>query len=159
MFFFFFFKEFSHKSCIGLILKSKIFCISLIILFNCLTRDAIRSCLVLRPFEPIYPDRTSRHGNGRFRSIPEISWKQYSSKRIRWPDLSGSARNLQDSVKTDSRIRFPDSCVEFLAFSGGFLSETASFLRVCAGNSWNTASGIIVLGNFIIIYYLINSCK
>ena len=31
-------------------------------------------------------------------------------------------------------------------FPAGFLPETVSFLRVFAGNSWNTASGIIVLG-------------
>ncbi len=92
------------------------------------------------------PGRTIQHGNGRFRGIPEISWKQYSGERIRWPDLSGSARNRQEPVKTGSRIRLPDFCVELLAFSGGFRPETASFLRVFAGNSWNTASGIIVLG-------------
>ncbi len=30
-----------------------------------------------------HPGRTIRHGSGRFRGIPEISWKQYSGERIR----------------------------------------------------------------------------
>jgi hypothetical protein len=42
----------------------------------------------------------------------------------------------------------PDSCVEFLAFFGWLRPETASFLRVFAGNPRNTASKIIVLGSF-----------
>ena len=92
------------------------------------------------------PGRTIRHGNGRFRGIPEIWWKQYSGERIRWPDSSGSARNWQETVKTGSRVRSPDSCVESPAFSDGFRPETVSFLMVFTGNSRNTASVFIVLG-------------
>ncbi len=95
-----------------------------------------------------YPGQRRTAGNGRFRGIPEISWKQYSGERIRWPDLSGFARNRQEPVKTGSRIRSPDSCVEFPALPGGFRPETGSFLRVFAGNSRNTASGIIHLGMY-----------
>ncbi len=78
---------------------------------------------------------------------------------FRWPDLSGFARNQQEPVKTGSRIRSPDSCVEFLALPGGFRPETGSFLRVFGGNSRNTASGIIDLGKFIIIIIIIVNNK
>jgi hypothetical protein len=88
-------------------------------------------------------------GNGRFRGIPEVSWKQYSSERIQRPDLSGFARNRQEPVETGSRIRSPDSFVELLALPGGFRLETGSFLKVFAGNSRNTASGIIDLGLYV----------
>ena len=50
-----------------------------------------------------------------------------------------------EPVKTGSRIRLLDSYIEFLAFSCGFWPEMIRFLRVFPGNSWNTASGIIVL--------------
>jgi hypothetical protein len=72
---------------------------------------------------------------GSLRKTPEIdgTWKQYSGKQIRRPDLSGSARNRQEPGKTGSRIRSPDSCVGFLTFSGGFRRETVRFLRVSAG--------------------------
>ncbi len=65
---------------------------------------------------------------------------------FRWTDLSGSAWNQQEPVKTGSWIRSPDLRTGFLAFSGGCRLETVSFLRVFAENSRNTASGIIVLG-------------
>jgi hypothetical protein len=105
------------------------------------------------------PGRTIRPGNGWFRTIPEISWKQYSGERIRWQDLSGSARSRQEPGKTGSRIRSPDSCIEFLAFPGGFWPETVRFLQVSAGNSRNTASGIIDLGMPSPIYDLQNKKK
>ncbi len=83
---------------------------------------------------------------GWFRGISKISWNQYSGEQFQWPDLFGFARHWQKLVKTGSRIRLPDSCVEFLAFSAGVRPETASFQRVFAGNSRNTASKIIQLG-------------
>jgi len=94
----------------------------------------------------VFPGQRRTAGNARFHGIPEISWKQYSGERIRWPDLSGFARNRQEPVKTGSRIRSPDPCVAFLALPGGFRPEKGSFLRVFARNSRNTASGIIDLG-------------
>jgi hypothetical protein len=47
--------------------------------------------------------------------------------------VTGLVRNRQKPGKTDSRIRSPDSCVEFLTFSGGFRPKTVRFLRVSAG--------------------------
>ena len=93
-----------------------------------------------------YPGRTLRHGSGRFHSIPEILWKQYSGDRIRYSVLFGPDRIRPKPVKTDSWIRSLDPDTGFIAFSSVFRPETASFLWVFAGNSRNTASGIIVLG-------------
>ena len=47
-----------------------------------------------------YQGRTLRHGSGRFHSIPEILWKQYSGGRIRSSDLSDSVRNRQEMTET-----------------------------------------------------------
>jgi hypothetical protein len=86
-------------------------------------------------FEYITHDPGQEVRAGSLRKTPEIdgTWKQYSGKQIRRPDLSGSARNRQEPGKTGSRIRSPDSCVGFLTFSGGFRRETVRFLRVSAG--------------------------
>src|SRR5579871_2273233 len=40
-----------------------------------------------------YPGRTIRQGNGRFRAIPEYSWKQYSAQ-----ELSGFFRRLPSHI-------------------------------------------------------------
>ncbi len=66
-----------------------------------------------------------------------------SGDRI-YPVPSGTDRNLSKlAAGYGNRIPW----VKFLAFSCWLRPETASFLRVFAGNPQNTASGIIVLGN------------
>jgi hypothetical protein len=52
-----------------------------------------------------------------------------------YPVPTGTCRNRQ-----------LDTVTGFLVFFGRFRLETVSFLRVFAGNSRNTASGIIILG-------------
>jgi hypothetical protein len=53
------------------------------------------------------------------------------------PESTGTCQNWQPDTVTRS----------FHRISGIFLPETVSFLRVFAGNSRNTTSGIIALGN------------
>jgi hypothetical protein len=60
-----------------------------------------------------------------------------ATKFIRFrPEPIGTCQNRQ-----------PDTVTEFLAFSGWLRPETASFPRVFAGNSRNTTSEFIVVGN------------
>jgi hypothetical protein len=55
------------------------------------------------------------------------------------PEPTGICQNRQPDAVTGFLHRIP-------GIFGAFLSETVIFLRFFAGNSWNTASGIIVLG-------------
>jgi hypothetical protein len=81
------------------------------------------------------PGRTIRQETRRIRGFPKISWKQYSGDWI-YPVPPGTKRNLsKPAAGYGHRI------------SGIFWLETVSFLGVFAGNSRNTASGIIVLGS------------
>jgi hypothetical protein len=66
---------------------------------------------------------------------------------FRWTDpVTGFIRFRPEPTGT-CQNRQPDTVTGFLRrIPGIFRPETASFLRVFAGNSWDTASGIIVLG-------------
>jgi hypothetical protein len=81
-------------------------------------KTILHSRLFARKFA--YPGREVRAGSRRKTLESDETWKQYSSERIRFRLEPG---------KTGSRIRSPDSWVEFLVSSCGFPPKIHGILR------------------------------
>jgi hypothetical protein len=102
----------------------------------------------------IDPGRTVRPGNGRFRVIPLILWKQYSDRKFVGfsPMISGRflAKNTgswQESTgKNLDRFR-PEYCFHVPAISGVFLQDTLTFPHLSCRIMRDPVAGIFVLRN------------
>jgi hypothetical protein len=77
-----------------------------------------------------------RPGNGRFRVIPVILWKQYSGRKVFgfFQMISGrflpeSRGSWQESTGKNLDNFWPEYCFHVPAISGVFLQETMTFLQ------------------------------
>jgi hypothetical protein len=93
------------------------------------------------------PGRTGLLGNGRFRGIPVISWKQYSGRKFFgfFPMISGqflseSTEIWQESTEKNPKIFLPEYCFHVAAISGAFLQDTLTFPHLSCRIRWPESS-------------------
>ncbi len=95
----------------------------------------------------VYPGRTGRPGNGRFRVIPVFLWKQYSGWKFFgfFPMLSArflpeSTGSWQESTGKDPKIFRTEYCFHVPAISGTFLQDMVTFPHLSCEIRWPESS-------------------